>query len=82
MTPDRWITLLIPRASLSGNTAKLPTKPPTLIIDTTSEASSNDNGPVGNVVLSLWRSLKLIVAHAVAEPNENVNKLPVLSESL
>lgn len=56
--------------------AKLPTKPPRLITDTTKVASSNDNGAAEYDVSALCNSTKFIVAHPDIVPTESVNKLP------
>lgn len=46
--------------------------------ETTSDDSSKDKGPVGNVVFVLCNSIKLIVAQPVDTPSDNVSKLPIL----
>lgn len=69
--------LLTPINWLIGKTPKFPISPPIFKIDTTNDASSKFNGPVENVLFSLWSSLKFIVAHPDTIPNDNVSKLPI-----
>lgn len=65
---------------LSGTVAKFPGKATANNVDTTKDYCSTDNGPIGNVVFSFWKSLKFIVAHPVEIPNANVNILPNLEK--
>lgn len=79
--PSQCIIRFTPSIWLSGRMAKLPTKPPILSNDTTNDDSVNVNGATGNVLFSVCRSLKLMVAHPVTRPVDRVNRLPNSKDS-